>query len=332
MGAALHAAFQSLLGADHVRLLEISQDGRGAGDEGQGPDEYVRFDDGPSGTARVLSTGVAFAVPDALTSDAIVPGRAAHHGVASVLFVPVAWRGSVRKVLFVGWNTRRDLPPETVELAQLLTDQAAAGYARLEADERRAAGSLQDRAVVRAARALGRSLDLQEILDALVEEAALALNADMSGVYLVDQEHGGAVATAGYNVPDSWVGVRIDRGQGAAGRVLESGQAFISTDYQLLSGKLEHPVVGDLLAAMSVPIAWDDELRGALKVAWTTRRHVQDEDLRTLEAIAGLATVSCRNAEAFEHVQHVARTDALTGPQPRRDAAAHPRGDRPRAP
>ena len=64
---------------------------------------------------------------------------------------------------------------------------------------------------------------------------------------------------------------------------------------------------------MSVPIAWDDELRGALSVAWTTRRHVHDEDLRTLEAIAGLAAVSCRNAEAFEHVQHVARTDALTG-------------------
>ncbi len=313
LGAALHTAFQSLLGADHVRVLEISQDGGGAGHEGQGADEYVRFGDGPSGTARVLSTGVAFAVPDALTSDAIVPGRAAHHGLASILFVPVAWSGSVRKVLFVGWHSRRELPPEAVELAQLLTDQAAAGYARLEADERRAAGSLQDRAVVRAARALGRSLDLQEILDALVEEAALALNADMSGVYLVDQEHGGAVATAGHNVPDSWVGVRIDRGQGAAGRVLESGQAFISTDYQLLSGKLEHPGVGDLLTAMSVPISWDDELRGALKVAWTTRRHVHDEDLRTLEAIAGLAAVSCRNAEAFEHVQHVARTDALTG-------------------
>ena len=273
----------------------------------------MRFEDGPSGTARVLKTGVAFPVPDALTSDAIVPGRAAHHGIASVLFVPVAWRGDVRKVLFLGWSARRDLPPEEVELAQLLADQAAAGYARLEADERRAAGSLQDRAVVRAARALGRSLDLQEILDSLVEEAALALDADMSGVYLVDQDRGDAVATAGFNVPQSWVGLRIDRGQGAAGRVLESGQAFISTDYQLLSSKLEHPVGGELLAAMSVPIAWDDELRGALSVAWTTRRHVHDEDLRTLEAIAGLAAVSCRNAEAFEHVQHVARTDALTG-------------------
>ena len=60
-------------------------------------------------------------------------------------------------------------------------------------------------------------------------------------------------------------------------------------------------------------MAWDDQLRGALSVGWTTRRRVHDEDLRTLEAIAGLATVACRNAEAYEHVQHVARTDALTG-------------------
>ncbi len=66
-------------------------------------------------------------------------------------------------------------------------------------------------------------------------------------------------------------------------------------------------------SALAVPMAWDEQLRGALSVGWTGRRRVHDEDLRTLEAIAGLATVACRNAEAYEHVQHVARTDALTG-------------------
>ncbi len=71
--------------------------------------------------------------------------------------------------------------------------------------------------------------------------------------------------------------------------------------------------MGQLQSAMAVPMAWDDQLRGALSVGWTTRRRVHDEDLKTLEAIAGLATLACRNAEAYEHVQHVARTDALTG-------------------
>jgi diguanylate cyclase (GGDEF)-like protein len=60
-------------------------------------------------------------------------------------------------------------------------------------------------------------------------------------------------------------------------------------------------------------MAWNGELKGALAIGWNARRHVHDEDLRAAEAIAGLATVACRNAEAYEQVQHAARTDALTG-------------------
>ena len=60
-------------------------------------------------------------------------------------------------------------------------------------------------------------------------------------------------------------------------------------------------------------MVWSGELRGVLSIGWSERRRIHDEDVHTIEAIAGLATVACRNAEAYEHVQHVARTDALTG-------------------
>jgi diguanylate cyclase (GGDEF)-like protein len=42
-------------------------------------------------------------------------------------------------------------------------------------------------------------------------------------------------------------------------------------------------------------------------------RRIEDEDQRTLEAIADLATAACHNAETYHHVQQAARTDALTG-------------------
>jgi diguanylate cyclase (GGDEF)-like protein len=212
-------------------------------------------------------------------------------------------------VLIAGWNARREISADDVALAQDAADQAAAGFARLEADERRAAGSIQDRAVVRAARALIASLDLQEILLTLVYEAALAVDADMSGVYLGDAEKG-AVATAGYSVPEGWHGLHVAPGEGAAGQALVTGKPFVSSDYQR---DVPSPIMEQFKSALAVPMEWDGQMRGALSVGWTTRRRVHDEDLRTLEAIAGLATVACRNAEAYEHVQHVARTDALTG-------------------
>ncbi|HET6547132.1 MAG TPA: diguanylate cyclase, partial [Solirubrobacter sp.] len=319
--AALVEALQSLLGVDKVRILKVLGTGAAEAVPAEAdapPDGYLRFKDGPSGTARVIATGRPLAVPDARTSDAIVPGRAEHHGIASVLFVPIICAAhapdaaDVRHVLIVMWTERREITAEDVDTAQLAADQAAAGFARLEADERRTAGSTQDRAVVRAARALNASLDLQEILLTLVHEAALALDAEMSGVYLGDGENG-AIATAGFSVPEGWHGLHIAPGQGAAGMVLQTGKPFVSNDYQNDVNLPTHPVMGRFQTALAVPMAWDGQLRGALSVGWTSRRRVDDGDLRTLEAIAGLATVACRNAEAYEQVQHVARTDALTG-------------------
>jgi diguanylate cyclase (GGDEF)-like protein len=303
-----------LLDANQVRMLRVTQDHSGASESRlaagrEHPDDFLRFGDGPSGTASVIASGRPLAVPDARTSTAIVPGRAEQHGLASFLFVPVAWGGDVRTVVITGWTERREISVEDIATAQLIADQAAAGFARLEADERRAAGSVQDRAVVRAAAALNASLDLQEILLTLVHEAALALDAEMSGVYLGDGETG-AVATAGDGVPAGWHGLHIAPGQGAAGQALVTGEPFVSSDYQR---DVESPLMEDFKTALAVPMAWNDQMRGALSVAWAARRRIHDEDVRTLEAIAGLATVACHNAETYEHIQHIARTDALTG-------------------
>jgi diguanylate cyclase (GGDEF)-like protein len=313
---ALETALKTLLEAEHVRVLDVSQDGTGAAEApiaGVEPDRdaYVRFEDGgPSGTARVIATGRPFAVPDARTSTEIVPGRAEHHDISSTLFVPVSWTNEVRSVVIIAWRAHRDITADDIELAELAAHQAAAGLARLEADERRTRGSVQDRAVVRAGRALNASLDLQEILLTVVHEAALALDAEMSGVYLGNGEQG-AVATAGYSVPEGWHGLHVAPGEGAAGQVLQTGNPFVSNDYQ--QDVPDHEIMLQFQTALAVPMVWDDQLRGVLSVGWTTRRRVHEEDLQTLEAIAGLATVACRNAEAYEHVQHVARTDALTG-------------------
>jgi diguanylate cyclase (GGDEF)-like protein len=301
---ALLAAVKAALGADLVRLLDVAQDHAGASDES---DAFLRFQDGPSGTARVIATGEPLAVPDALKSTSIVPGRAEQHGIASALFVPVAWGDEVRSVLIVGWNEQREIAGEVVATAVLAADNAAAGLARLEAEARRTDASAQDRVVVRVANALNATLDLQEILLTLVHEAALALHADVTGVFLGDTAKG-AVATAGYGVPEGWHGIRVEAGQGVTGRVLETNATVVQHDYVS-----DLPFAEIAKTMLAVPMSWNGEMRGVLTVGWGTRRRVHDEDQHTVEAIAGLATLACRNAEAYEHVQHVARTDALTG-------------------
>ena len=231
---------------------------------------------------------------------------------ASVLFAPVSWAGEVRHVAISVFRERRELRDDELALAVALADLAAAGLARLEAEARARARARQDEALVRAARALNASLELGEVLRTLSREAALAVDAEITGVYLGNAETGGT-ATAGHNVADGWHGLTLAAGEGAAGQVLATGKAFITNDYHRDTEVPGHQELSQFRAAVAVPMAWNDELKGALSVGWTQLRRIDAEDVRTLEAIADLATVACCNAETYEEVQQAARTDALTG-------------------
>ncbi|HET8950704.1 MAG TPA: sensor domain-containing diguanylate cyclase, partial [Solirubrobacteraceae bacterium] len=215
-------------------------------------------------------------------------------------------------VAIASFGVGRQLSEDELALAHALADLAAAGLARLEAEARSRVRARQDQALVRAAHALNASLALDDVLRTLAREAALAVDAEMSGVYLGDAETGG-VATAGHNVPDGWHGLTLAVHEGAAGQVLATGRPYMTNDYVGEAERPVHDVLRKLHAALAVPMTWNDELKGALSVGWTQSRRIDPDDVRTLEAIADLATVACYNAETYAEVQQAARTDALTG-------------------
>jgi diguanylate cyclase (GGDEF)-like protein len=266
----------------------------------------------PPGTAQVVRTGMPLHVADAPGSPELRADLVERFRAASVLLVPVGWGGEVRHVAISVFRERRELADGDLALALAMADLTAAGLARLEAEDRGRSRARQDQALVRAARALNASLELDEVLRTLAREAAEAVDAEISGVYLGSAETGG-LATAGHNVPDSWHGISLAPGEGAAGQVLATGRPFITSDYHSETSVPGHDSLRAFRSALAVPMAWNDELKGALSVGWTRPCRITPEDVRTLEAIADLATVACCNAETYEEVQHAARTDALTG-------------------
>jgi diguanylate cyclase (GGDEF)-like protein len=307
------SALREALRVDAVHLVEVAQDhavGEAVVNRGGSGYDMV-LDAGPSGVARVVASGAPLHVPDA-RSGLIRPELVERFNVASALFVPLVHDGEVRLVAILISEVTRAFAEAEIFEAETLADIAAAGFARLDAERRRTARAAHDRALVRAARALNRSLELHEVLRTLAHEAAAAVGGDLTGVYLGNGRDGG-VATAGYAVPDEWHGLRVAPGEGAAGKVLLTGESYATNDYQRDVTKPGHAVMRRFKTAIAVPMVWNDELKGALSVGWTSMRRIEEEDRRTLEAIADLATVACHNAEAYDQVQQAARTDALTG-------------------
>jgi diguanylate cyclase (GGDEF)-like protein len=314
VGGELIAALGEVLAADQVHILEIAQD-RASGQttvSGPGFPTYdIVLDERPSAVARVVASGQTLHVPDARATGEIRHELVEAFNVASALFLPVTHDDEVRQVAIVLTHTPRGFTTEEIADAETLVHVAAAGLSRLDAVHRRTARAAHDRALVRAARALNQSLELHEVLRTLAHEAALALGADIAGVYLGNARDGG-IATAGHNVAPEWHGIRLEPGEGAAGQALLTGSTYVTNDYRSDTTG-DQPSLRGFRTAVAVPMAWNDELKGALSVGWTTMRRVEEEDRRTLEAIADLATVACHNAETYHDVQQAARTDALTG-------------------
>ncbi len=238
----------------------------------------------------------------------------ATYGVASALFVPLAFEGEVRLVAVLVSQTPRTFEENQVQLAYTLANQAMAALGTMEMRGRLNARAEQQAALARAAGAINARLDLRSVLSTLCREANLTLGADLAGVYLGTAETGG-LAVAGHGMPDDsdWYGYVIRPGDGVGGQVLVTGKPAISNAYRDEVRLPENEALRAVQTAVAVPVSWDGELKGALSVGFHSMRRVTDDDLSYLQAIASLAAVASSNAEAFERAQTAARTDSLTG-------------------
>jgi diguanylate cyclase (GGDEF)-like protein/putative nucleotidyltransferase with HDIG domain len=320
---ALAAELFGVFGVDAVHVCEVTADRSGA--EGtcfmprpdgtvEVGDHYAVGFDRPSGVARVVETGKPLNVTDAGHSPAVSAEMVSRFRAASVLYMPLAYLGTVRAVIVLVSETSRWFREEEIDFAYTLANQASAGLGALET-RRRLAGQLdRQAALARAARALNERLDQRAVLDTMCHEATVALGADLAGAYLGDAREGG-LAVAGYGISDDsdWWGYRIAPGEGVAGKTLSSGEPAITNDYQSDPCAPGVDVLQRVETAVSVPMSWNGALRGALSVAFLSVRPVENQDIETLQALASLAAVACRNAEAFEEATVAARTDSLTG-------------------
>ncbi|MBC7462160.1 MAG: GAF domain-containing protein, partial [Thermoleophilia bacterium] len=99
--------------------------------------------------------------------------------------------------------------------------------------------------------------------------------------------------------------------KGLAGRVVQSGVAQLTTDYEQEIGPDIHPVFQGVRRAVAVPVRWQGDLRGVISVADRDSSRVMGErEQSLLEAFADLASLALHNAEAYSNHSRQARIQA----------------------
>src|SRR5437588_109887 len=177
----------------------------------------------------------------------------------SILAVPLTVRDRVQGAITLYYQRPRDFSREELGLAEAFADQTALAVenARLHAQTVRRSRDLE--ALYRADEVLYRSLDLQQVLQALVDVAGDVLEADMCSVLVWDELH--------------------ERLVPGASRGLAEAE--------------------DIGSALQVPIKVNGEVFGALGVNYQQPRDLSTEEERVLLALAHRAALAIETAQLY---------------------------------
>lgn len=241
------------------------------------------------------------------TSDAAETAWMREQGIKTLLMAPMIVWGKVIGLLEVmECETEREFTSTEIRLCQTLANQAAAALenARLFQETE---GRMREMAAVAAVGRAMTTLELEEVLDSITENALLAVQAEISSVYLLDEEHRQLHPQSVHGLrQDEAKQVTFELGEGTIGRVAQVGEPLIVHDTAKDPAFVRKAEISKRIRnSLTVPLKVKGQVIGTLEVcnkAGTGSFSSSDE--RLLAAFAAQAAIAIDNARLYQEVSH----------------------------
>jgi PAS domain S-box-containing protein len=160
-------------------------------------------------------------------------------------------------------------------------------------------------ALLEAAKVLTSELEFGLVLERLVESVVGLLQADAADCWIFDGDERLLRCRAVHGLPETEVG-RVIEPAGPLGAAIQLGRPLLSRDVADAEQTVSESYRG-FAEIMDAPIAAEGRVRGVLGVCARRPGRFDEEALDVLGAVAGLASLALRNAEAFEERARQAR-------------------------
>ena len=141
---------------------------------------------------------------------------------------------------------------------------------------------------------------LPDLLNLIVERATTLLNASNGMLYLVNNEAQTVKCVVSHNTPRDYTGTVMQYGEGAAGRIAQTGKPLIIKNYSKWSGRSKAFEDEEIpfQAVISAPMIWQGKVNGVLHVI--RKDPFTHNNLNQLTMFANHAAVAVENARLYE--------------------------------
>jgi two-component system NtrC family sensor kinase len=260
-----------------------------------------------SAVAQATRSGEAQLSTSPASSDRLVAGDE----TLGCLVVAPLMHG--RRLLgIVGAYSRRPdaLGTDDLESLRVLASQAAIALSNAQLFAESERERRQSEALAAAARAVGESLRMGEVLRLILRHATALLRADGGGVALLQGEYLNIVAAVGAG--DLLKGVHLPVSGSISGRVARDGVTVITNDAAAEPGAYRLTQrLAKIEKVINVPLMTARGTLGVLSV-FNRAEDFEEEDARVLRRLADQVTVAIVNARLYEELSDATREWSAT--------------------
>ncbi|MGH2723593.1 MAG: GAF domain-containing protein [Actinomycetota bacterium] len=234
---------------------------------------------------------------------------AAQAGLAGAAAVPVLAGEEVVAVLEFLVHDRRPKDAEFLDLVSVVGPQLGwiVRSKRIEGVLRRRNQELET--LYRTTLGLVDRLDIDQLLKDIVARAAELVGTEHGYLYTPDPSSDEMVCVVGIGrMGGEWLGAKIGRGQGVAGRAWEQGDTVAVDDYRRWPGRRRTFDRLELRAVAGTPLRLGSRVVGVIGVArFEDGRAFTAEELELLERFGELASLVLYNASLYEQERTAAQ-------------------------
>jgi len=147
-------------------------------------------------------------------------------------------------------------------------------------------------------------LDKEELLEAVLQRAAMLTGTEHGYIYLLEPGELEMQMRVGMGFFKRHLGLRVKKGEGMGGKVWQSERPLLVVDYRSWEGRLSDRSLDDLHSVVGIPLKDRNGVHGVIGLA-TVRpgRRFKEEDIGVLGRFAELALVALDKGRLYADVR-----------------------------
>jgi PAS domain S-box-containing protein len=147
-------------------------------------------------------------------------------------------------------------------------------------------------------------LDKEELLEAILQRAAMLTGTEHGYIYLLEPGDDEMQMRVGMGFFKGHLGLRVKKGEGMGGKAWKAEQPVLVVDYRSWKGRLSDRSLDDLRSVVGIPLKDRDGVHGVIGLATVkSGRRFAEEDVAILGRFAELALVALDKAKLYADVR-----------------------------